>query len=121
MRNISFALTTEQIRNRTKTVTRRTGWKDLKPGTILCAVVKGMGLKKGEQVERLCMIRVVDVRRERLDCMTRSDGYGAAEVAKEGFPGKSPRWFVDFFVASHGCNAADEVTRIEFEYVEDAA
>jgi len=35
-RNISFALTTQQVRNRTKTVTRRAGWLFLKAGDILC-------------------------------------------------------------------------------------
>lgn len=38
MRNMSFALTTPQILNRSKTVTRRAGWSFLKPGDIVCAV-----------------------------------------------------------------------------------
>lgn len=62
-RNISFALTTEQFRNRTKTVTRRAGWKFLKAGDILNGCVKCMGLRPGEKIERLGQIRVVDVRR----------------------------------------------------------
>ena len=40
MRNISFMLTTQQFRNRTKTVTRRMGWWNLKPGDILMGVEK---------------------------------------------------------------------------------
>lgn len=32
MRNMSFALTTKQIINRTKTITRRFGWWFLRPG-----------------------------------------------------------------------------------------
>ena len=43
-RNMSFMLTTEQVRNKTKTVTRRLGWWFLKPGEIVNAVEKGMGL-----------------------------------------------------------------------------
>ena len=35
MRSMSFMLTTQQIRDRTKSVTRRTGWADLQPGTLL--------------------------------------------------------------------------------------
>lgn len=66
-RLMSFAKTIDQIRNRTKTVTRRTGWEWLEPGTALWAVDKAMGLKKGEKVVRICKIRVVDVRRERLE------------------------------------------------------
>lgn len=52
-------LTTDQVRNRTKTVTRRLGWKFLQPGDIVNAVKKGMGLKKGEKVEVLGQIKVV--------------------------------------------------------------
>lgn len=63
MRNMSFSLTTPQMRDRTKTLTRRLGWYSLKPGDRVQAVVKGMGLKKGEKVERLCVIEVVSVHR----------------------------------------------------------
>jgi hypothetical protein len=51
-RNMSFMLTTEQVRNQTKDVTRRLKWLFLKSGDILNAVVKGIGLKKGETVKR---------------------------------------------------------------------
>lgn len=68
MRNMSFALTTDQVRQQTKTVTRRLGWKTLKPDTLIQPVVKGMGLKKGETVERIGgPIRVLNVRREPLN------------------------------------------------------
>jgi hypothetical protein len=53
VRNISFALTTAQVRARTKTVTRRVGWTFLKPGDLLQPVVKCRGLKKGERVEKI--------------------------------------------------------------------
>ena len=53
MRNMSFSLTTEQIRNRTKDVTRRLGWKNLKPGEHFRAVEKCQGLKKGEHIVKL--------------------------------------------------------------------
>ncbi|HZT13641.1 MAG TPA: hypothetical protein VFA29_12590 [Candidatus Baltobacteraceae bacterium] len=125
MRNISFALTTEQIRNRTKTVTRRTGWRNLKPGTLLSAVVKSQGLKKGEKVERICTIRVVDVSVESLDRLWKEPAYGLAEIRREGFgdhPHLSvPENFVAWFAASHKCEVSASVTRIEFEYVEGAA
>ncbi|QDT07976.1 hypothetical protein K227x_64060 [Rubripirellula lacrimiformis] len=78
-RNISFALTTQQIRDKTKTVTRRKGWKFLKPGDILNGCVKCMGLRPGEKIERLGQIYVTDVRREPLNLI--QDG-----AAKEGFP-----------------------------------
>jgi hypothetical protein len=117
-RNISFSMTTEQIRNRTKTVTRRLGWKNLKPGDVLNACVKCMGIKPGEKVEKICQIRVVDVTFEPLDTMLQSSGYGRGECEMEGFPGMTGKQFVEMFKANMRCTEDVEVTRIEFEYVE---
>ena len=36
MLNMSFALTTPQVRSQEKDVTRRLGWDDLKPGDCAC-------------------------------------------------------------------------------------
>lgn len=116
-RNISFMLTTEQIKARTKTVTRRLGWKFLKVGEILNAVEKCQGLKKGEKIKRLCQIQVVSVRREPLNAITADD------VIAEGFgqtPGVMgfPSCFVSMFCSYHPkCFKTTEVTRIEFEYI----
>lgn len=122
MRNISFAMTTPQFRDRTKTVTRRMGWASLKIGEVLCGVRKGQGLKRGEKIERLGKIRVLDVRREKLRRLTDDLDYGFAETEREGFPQYHPKnWpseFVQFFCASHGCTPEDTVTRIEYEYVD---
>lgn len=118
-RNISFALTTDQFRNRTKTVTRRTGWKNLKPGQRLMGCVKCMGLKKGEKPECLGLIEVVSVRFERLDRMITNLDYGREEVIKEGFPQMSPLDFVLMFCDHHaGCHFETEITRIKFKYCE---
>lgn len=116
MRNISFALTTAQFLDGSKDVTRRIGWLNAKAGDVLCAVKKGMGLKPGEKVERLGLIRLVDVRRETLrDLIDRDDGYGFEECRREGFPHFSPPLFVDFFCKSHkGCIPGSIVTRLEF-------
>jgi hypothetical protein len=128
VRNMSFALTIEQVRNKTKTVTRRTGWATLKPGTLLQPVLKGMGLKKGEKAEKIGgPIRVVSVRREPLMMMDQAD------CAREGFPEMTVAGFMSMFCASHrvvewdgwpslrnrsrSCEPRDEVTRIEFEYL----
>lgn len=104
MRNISFALTTEQVKARTKTVTRRIGWRTLKAGTLLQPVVKAQGLKKGEHVIKIGgPIRVVTVGRESLTMLVddyRSVyNYGRGEVDREGFPGRPVEEFVDFFCA----------------------
>ena len=42
-RLMSFSMTTPQVRARTKTVTRRLGWRFLKPGVVLWAVEKAQG------------------------------------------------------------------------------
>lgn len=111
MRNISFALTTGQVRAKTKTVTRRLGWLNAKPGDRLQPVVKGMGLKSGETVERIgAHIRLVSVRREPLNAITADD------VTREGFT-MTPDEFVVLFCRSHkGCAPDTEVTRLEFVY-----
>lgn len=119
MRNISFMLTTDQFRARTKDVTRRTGWQNLKPGDLLNACVKCMGLKKGEQVQLLGVILVKSVRREPLNAMLSYPFGGVGEVAREGFPDMTAQEFVDFFARSHrGCTSETVVTRIEYEYAE---
>ena len=115
-RNISFALTTEQIRNKTKTVTRRLGWKFLKPGDVLNACVKCMGLKPGEKIERLGQIRVVNVRREELSDMIEAED--SREAAAEGFPELTNTGFVQMFCEHMKVKPSQIVTRIEFEYDE---
>lgn len=116
MRNISFALTTEQFRNRTKTVTRRLGWKRLKAGDRLRGCVKCMGLRKGESPEVLGEIEVVSVRREPLSAIVAE---GQAGADREGFPAMGPRDFVRMFCEHMGGDEDQEVTRIEFRYVDD--
>lgn len=122
MRNMSFMHTPDQIRARSKTVTRRTGWLFLDPGTVIQAVEKAQGLRKGEKVKPLALLRVVDVRREPLRRMMDDTTYGLEECALEGFK-DHPRYgwpsiFVEWFAASHACKIGDDITRIEFEYVD---
>lgn len=62
---------TPQFIARTKTVTRRKGWRKAVAGQELCGVKKGMGLRPGEKVERLGMIRLVSVTSEQLRRLTR--------------------------------------------------
>ena len=109
---MSFMLTTEQVRNKTKDVTRRDGWKKLKEGDILNACKKCMGLKKGEKVEVICQIRVVDVSFEPLIDIT------PHELIREGFSELSTHEFIQMFCNSHkGCTPEKIITRIEFEYI----
>lgn len=124
-RIISFSMTKEQVRARQKTVTRRLGWRDLKPGTILQAVEKAQGLNKGEKMVKLGLIRVVDARREPLMRLLNSPSYGpddpsygSVEMILEGFPGRDPEDFVKFFLRGHDHDYTEEdITRIQFEYL----
>jgi hypothetical protein len=121
-RNISFAMTKDQIRCRTKTVTRRLGWRHLKSAEILNACVKCMGLKPGEQIERLCQIRVISVRFEPLHRMITDAEYGKQEAKLEGFPDMDGGQFVEMFCRhmrpKNG--SVTEVTRIQFQYIDQA-
>ncbi len=112
MRNMSFALTTDQIRLQTKTVTRRVGWTFLRPGDLVQPIVRGQGLKKGEQVEKIGgPIRVVRADRVVLGDISLTD------VHREGFPHFTQREFIRMFKQANGCRRSAAVTRIEFEYV----
>jgi hypothetical protein len=119
MRNMAFSLTTAQVRSGTKTVTRRLGWSNLRPGDEFCAIEKGMGLKKGEKVVRLARLRCVSNDPEPLTLLIVAPTYGAEEARREGFPHMTGREFVDFFCNTHrGCTGVTRVNRIEFEYVQ---
>jgi hypothetical protein len=119
---MSFALTTAQVMEGTKTVTRRLGWLHLKAGDQLRPVRKCMGLRPGEKLDVLRdPLRVVSVRREPLRAMLSDIEYGFEECEREGFGGHPdycwPSAFADFFCASHkGCTLDTVVTRIEFSY-----
>jgi hypothetical protein len=131
MRMMSFALTEAQLMDGSKTVTRRTGWHDISPGTRILAVRKAMGLKKGEKAVALCEIDVVSVQREPLEDIAPDD------VIAEGFPqwADDPAAFVRMFcrhmrvpagpvhvgpkkdARMRPMTGADLVTRIEFRKV----
>jgi hypothetical protein len=126
MHNISFALTTDQVRQRTKTRTRRDGWLWLvklfeenlpmksglprDDGVILRGIVKGQGLKKGEHPERITCIKATAARREPLNWIT------AEAVTREGFPGKDPDWFIHMYCDANGGEPNQEITAIQFTY-----
>lgn len=120
MRNMSFALTTDQVAAGTKDVTRRMGWRNLKQGEAFRPVKKCMGLKQGEKIQPIRgPVRAVSVRREVLGRMIDDPDYGKQECIREGFPNMSPREFVQMFCETHkGCEPGSVITRIEFEYTD---
>jgi hypothetical protein len=115
-RLMSVTLTEDAVRARTKTVTRRLGWKELEPGDRLTLCRKVMGRRRAdgtlEPLERLAEVRVVDVRRERLDAII------PADVVAEGFPHLTPTGFIRFFCNHMRCRPDVEVTRIEWRYLD---
>ena len=113
MRSISFSLTTPQFLDGSKTVTRRLGWKFLKPGDRLRAVKKCMGLKRGEHPEVLGEIEVVSVNREPLAAICTYPN----DCAREGFPDMLPIAFVSMFIGHMGGHTLTPITRIEFKRV----
>ena len=113
-RNMSFAKTIAQIKDQSKTVTRRKGWKFLQPGTLIMAVEKAQGIRKGE-LKRLGLIRITKVSFEPLWAIgSEQDG-----CAREGFPMMTPLQFIQFFAKEFDVEYTDTITRIEFEYVND--
>ena len=100
--SMSFALTIEQIKAREKTVTRRNGcglWsRILKPGDLIYAVEKTTGLQKNEKEKRIATLKIVSVREEPLNAVTKDD------VIKEGFPQWNQAQFIAFFTGYLGIN-----------------
>jgi len=134
MRNISFSATVEAFKDQTKTVTRRLGWDDVYYGEELCGVEKGMGLKKGEKINRLGVITVICLNMEPLNNIIkrpyRDDQCQTirrpkrSEVEREGFPEMTAEDFVEMFLKMHKGKKIDgepisettQVKRVAFKY-----
>lgn len=105
-------LTTEQILEQTKTVTRRNGWAFLKEGDLLQPVYKSQGLKKGEKIRKLGEpIIVKEISEEPLNAITPDD------VRLEGFPNMTPAEFVEMYCKANRCEPDKVVRRIEFGWL----
>ena len=106
---MACSLTVEQVKNRTKTVTRRDveSWGNRKAGDPLTLIEKGMGLPKGAKQVVLAEAVVVSVRVERLGQM------GPADCAREGFPDMTPGQFAKFWCDSHGYKSLSWAERLD--------
>jgi hypothetical protein len=109
---MSFMLTVPQCRRKEKTVTRRQGWWFLKRGDFVQQVEKGQGLKKGEHVKKIHVIRIVSVQPWPIWAIWPED------VIREGFPGKSTEWFVEMYCRHNRVKPHEPCNRIEFEYLD---
>jgi hypothetical protein len=107
---MSVALTTQAVRDRVKTQTRRDGWLRLRAGDQLALCPKYRGVRRADR-ELITIVDVRSVSREPLQAIT------AADVLAEGFPTLTPAEFVDFFVSTHrGVTPETDITRIEWAY-----
>lgn len=110
---MAVSLTEDQVRARTKTVTRRAGWLMLKPGDQLTLCRKVMGRRRGEPLDRIASVEVLSVRREPLNAITPED------LKAEGFPDMTASEFISFFCSTHhGIQPASDVTVIEWRYLD---
>lgn len=123
-RMMSVRFTADAVIERRKTVTRRKGWwrRDgsplVTPGDELRLVRQAMGLRKGETVEELARVRVTAIGREPLRALlTDAPVYGRVEMVREGFPGLPPQEFIDRYFTPQGIGLNDDVTRIQWEYL----
>ena len=117
MRNMSFSMTTPQVRDQLKDVTRRNGWWWLAVGEYVQPVEKGMGLKLGEKVVRINgPIFIIAAHAEPLRRMTIDLAYGIEECRREGFPQLTPAEFVAMYCAANRCTPDTLVNRIAFRY-----
>lgn len=109
---MSVALTEQAVRERRKTVTRRLGWKHLKPGDRLILCPKTRGVKREDRVE-LAEVEVRSVGREPLRNVTDAD------VRLEGFSWER-EYFMLWFMEHMGITSPETiVTRIEWRYLDD--
>lgn len=124
-RLMSVALTTDAVRSRTKTVTRRLNWwadkngrRLLNVGDLVTFCPKIQGRRPGEPLERIVTVETVGVRREPVRAITPADVL-AEGVPLEHFGGKvpSPIEWARWYCREMGLVSADhEVTRIEVRY-----
>lgn len=90
---MKFDLAWRELLDGRKSVTRRTGWANLKADDEVLAVKKTASGR--ERI--LGTIRVLDVHEELLTAIRGDQG----EVAREGFPDKDPEWFIAAFLECH--------------------
>lgn len=114
-KRMSCRLTQPQVRNRTKTCTRRdpATWVDTKPGHLITLIEQGQGLKLGQKQVVLDTVRCLQNYLEPLAMITQQD------VIAEGFPDWTPEQFIEFYCREKGGEPVQMVRIIRWEYLED--
>lgn len=95
---MAVSMTIAQVRDGSKTVTRRApdSWVKLMVGDRVTLIEKGMGLKKGEKQVPIRDVEITSLRNEPLGKV----GWGD-ELAREGFPEMSADEFMAMWCKSH--------------------
>lgn len=110
---MAVSLTEDAVVTRTKTVTRRVGWRHVRVGDTLTLCRKVMGRKKGEPIVRLAEVEIVAIHTEMLGMITERD------VIDEGLDPMTVSEFIDFFCATHkGATPSTPVTVIRWKYLD---
>jgi hypothetical protein len=111
---MSFPDTALEVRERLQTVTRRPGWRFLKPDDLIQAVEF-----ESNSPRVLGVLRVRNVRVEPLSRLVTDATYAEDELPREGRPCWSRDHFIATFLRRHRLkNTSVDVTRIEFDYVD---
>ena len=111
---MSFPDTALEVRERLQTVTRRPGWRFLKPDDLIQAVEF-----ESNSPRVLGVLRVRNVRVEPLSRLVIDATYAEDELPREGRPCWSRDHFIATFLRRHRLkNTSVDVTRIEFDYVD---
>ncbi len=114
MRRMSFPDTAAEVREKQQTVTRRPGWRFLKPGDLILAVEP----RARAQARDIAVLRIRRVSVEPLSRLVKAATYAEDELPREGLPCWSRDHFIATFLRRHRLQSIDvDVTRIEFEYV----
>jgi hypothetical protein len=114
MRRMSFPDTAAEVRERLQTVTRRPGWRFLKPGDLILAVEP----RSGAAAREIALLRIRRVSVEPLSRLLEAT-YAEDELPREGLPCWSRDHFLATFLRRHRLKSIEvDVTRIEFEYVD---
>lgn len=97
-RRMSVWLTRQQVRDGSKTETRRhpDTWTTTKAGDVVTLIEKGQGLPKGAKQVAIREVEILDNRVEPLSLVDE------AAVAAEGFPGHDPIEWQIWWAKSHG-------------------
>lgn len=110
---LSCSATVEAIETGRKTVTRRLA---LPRGIVPGALINLTDGARRPGVRVLAVARVLSVIEQSTGALSRLD---AEELAREGFPGKTPDWFEEMFRSLNGLDFAEyhQIWRISFEYL----